>query len=226
MIHGGSDEGKAEQTAAAARGAGAQTKIVMADLGADGASQELVRAAWEWRQGVDVWINNAGVDVLTGDAANWTFDEKLRRLWEVDVRGTIQCSRLVGQLMKQAGAGVITNIGWDQAWQGMEGDSGEMFAAVKGGIMAFSKSLAKSLAPEVRVNCVAPGWIKTTWGDENASDYWHRRALSESLRNRWGKPEDVAHVCHFLASADADFVNGQVIPVNGGFRAAPPKQSP
>ena len=119
--------------------------------------------------------------------------------------------------MKERGSGSIINIGWDQAWNGMEGDSGEMFSAIKGAVMAFTKSLAKSLAPEVRVNCVAPGWIKTAWGDE-ASDYWHERATGEALRNRWGTPEDVASAVAFLASPAADFVNGQILPVNGGFR--------
>ena len=56
-------------------------------------------------------------------------------------------------------------MGWDQAETGMEGDSGELFAASKGAIMAFSRSLALSLAPAVRVNCLAPGWIRTAWGE-------------------------------------------------------------
>jgi 3-oxoacyl-[acyl-carrier protein] reductase len=88
--------------------------------------------------------------------------------------------------------------------------------------MAFTKSLAKSLAPEVRVNCVAPGWIKTAWGEE-ASEYWQQRAVAESLRNRWGTPEDIAAAVSFLASPEADFINGQIVPVNGGFRNSPPR---
>ena len=115
-----------------------------------------------------------------------------------------------------AGDQVIVNMGWDQAQTGMAGDSGEMFAATKGSIIAFSRSLAKSLAPQVRVNCLAPGWIRTTWG-EQASDYWQRRATSESSMGRWGTPEDVAHAAHFLVSPAASFITGQVIEVNGGF---------
>ena len=91
------------------------------------------------------------------------------------------------------------------------------FGAMKGAVMAFSKSLAQSLAPHVRVNCIAPGWIKTSWGDD-ASDYWQRRAQSESLVDRWGTPEDVARVARFLVSPAASFIAGQIVPVNGGFR--------
>ena len=98
----------------------------------------------------------------------------------------------------------------------MSGPSGELFAATKGAIMSMTKSLAQSYAPEVRVNCVAPGWIKTSWG-EQASDYWDQRAKRESLMRRWGTPEDIASVAAFLSSKDASFVSGQVIAVNGGF---------
>jgi 3-oxoacyl-[acyl-carrier protein] reductase len=99
----------------------------------------------------------------------------------------------------------------------MAGDSGEMFAAIKGAVMAFSKSLARSLAPHVRVNCLAPGWIRTSWG-QVAPDYWQARAREESLLHRWGTPDDVARMARFLASPASDFITGQVIPINGGFR--------
>jgi 3-oxoacyl-[acyl-carrier protein] reductase len=92
-----------------------------------------------------------------------------------------------------------------------------MFAAVKGAVAAFSKSLAHSLAPSVRVNCLAPGWVRTAWG-EAASPYWQQRARHESLLDRWGTPEDVAGVARFLVSPAAQFVNAQVVAVNGGFR--------
>ena len=171
---------------------GRECKVVLADLGDVAAQDGLVEAAWDWRP-IDIWVNNAGADVLTGEAANWSFEEKLAALWQVDVVATLRLSRLVGGRMKQRGTGVILNMGWDQAETGMAGDSGEMFAAVKGAVMAATRSLAKSLAPQVRVNCLAPGWIRTEWG-EQASDEWQERAKRESLLGRWGEPEDVARV--------------------------------
>ena len=97
----------------------------------------------------------------------------------------------------------------------MEGDSGEFFAATKGAIMAFTRSLALSLAPTVRVNALAPGWIKTEWG-KPASKAWHDRVLRETPMARWGTPEDVAKVACFLVSPAAAFLTGQILRVNGG----------
>jgi 3-oxoacyl-[acyl-carrier protein] reductase len=97
----------------------------------------------------------------------------------------------------------------------MEGDSGELFAAAKGAILAFTRSLALSLAPKVRVNALAPGWIKTAWG-EKASDTWQDRALAETPMARWGTPEDVGAAACFLVGAGASFLTGQTVRVNGG----------
>jgi 3-oxoacyl-[acyl-carrier protein] reductase len=189
-------------------------EVVMADLSVLSEQDRLVETAWNWRA-IDIWINNAGADVLTGEAAEWSFDEKLNALWKVDVVSTVRLSRAIGMLMRKRGHGVILNIGWDQVESGMEGDSGEMFGATKGAVTGATRSLAKSLAPEVRVNCIAPGWIRTKWG-EQASAEWQERAKRESLSGRWGTPQDIGRVACFLASSAADFVNGQVIQVNGG----------
>lgn len=216
VVHGRRQEA-AERLARDIADLGRRSLVRLADLADAEQCAGLVAAAWDWQSGVDIWVNNAGADVLTGPAAQWSFADKLAALWQVDVRATIALSRAIGQQMKARGSGVILNIGWDQAAHGMAGDSGEVFAATKGAVMAFSRSLAQSLAPEVRVNCLAPGWIRTSWG-EQASDHWQQRAQQESLRGRWGLPEDVARAAAFLASPAADFVNGQTIAVNGGFR--------
>jgi 2-amino-4-hydroxy-6-hydroxymethyldihydropteridine diphosphokinase len=193
-----------------------QAKSIVLDLHETHGCDKLVDVAWEGgKQPIDIWINNAGADTLTGEAAKWPFLRKLQELWEVDVRATMQISRSVGARMKQQGRGVIVNIGWDQAETGMEGDSGQLFGACKGAVMAFTKSLALSLAPQVRVNCLAPGWIRTAWGNQ-ASAAWQERVLKETPLQRWGTPEDVAGAAVWLVSPAATFITGQIIRVNGG----------
>jgi 3-oxoacyl-[acyl-carrier protein] reductase len=217
VVHGFRQRQAADALSAEIRGLGRDSRTILADLADEAGCRSLADDAWRWKSGVDVWVNVAGADVLTGEAVRLPFDDKLAALWQVDVLATVNLSRAIGQRMKARGRGTIINLGWDQAEQGMAGDSGEMFAAVKGAVMAFSRSLAQSLAPDVRVNCVAPGWIRTAWG-EKASEYWQERATRQALRGRWGTPEDVARAVAFLASPAADFVSGQIVAVNGGFR--------
>ncbi len=133
----------------------------------------------------------------------------------MDVRATVCLSRLAGARMKQRGHGVLLNMGWDQAETGMEGDSGELFALTKGAVICFTRSLAKTLAPEVRVNCLAPGWIRTAWG-EQASQSWQERVRRETPLLRWGTTEDVAHAARWLAGPAAAFITGQTLRINGG----------
>jgi 3-oxoacyl-[acyl-carrier protein] reductase len=213
LVHARQNEAGANEVADAIRSLGRESRVVMADLSKPAEQDRLVETAWSWRA-ADIWINNAGADVLTGTAANLTFENKLAALWQVDVVATLRLSREVGRRMKQRGKGAIVNMGWDQVDSGMAGESGELFGAAKGAVMAATRSLAKSLATEVRVNCVAPGWIRTAWGQQ-ASDEWQERARRESLLGRWGEPEDVARVACFLASPAAEFVNGQNIHING-----------
>ena len=217
FLHTGSNRAGLDESMAAVRAAQVQAAGEIADLASCEAQDRLVEQAWSWRDGVDIWINNAGVDVLTGPRAGWSFEQKLAALWEVDVVASARLSRAVGKRMRATGHGAIINIGWDQAEQGMAGDSGELFAMIKGAVMAFTRSLAQSLAPAVRVNCVAPGWIRTAWG-QDASPAWQARARREALLDRWGTPADIARAVAFLASPAADFINGQIVPVNGGFR--------
>lgn len=196
-------------------GRGVRVASILADLRSREQGDRLVANAWKLWGGIDAWIHFAGADVLTGDAASLSFDEKLDLLWEVDVVAAMRLCRDVGRRMVEGGGGSIVTMGWDQAETGMEGDSGEVFAAVKGAVMAFTRSLAMSLAPSVRVNAVAPGWIRTSWG-ETAPREWQDRVLRETPLRRWGEPEDVARVAAFLVGPGSGFLTGQVVRVNGG----------
>jgi 3-oxoacyl-[acyl-carrier protein] reductase len=214
IVH-GRNAAAADAVAAQLRARGVQSRVLLADLRNEDECQRLVHEAWEETGGLDIWVNNAGADTLTGEAGRWSFARKLHELLVVDVTATLLLAREVGQRMKASGRGVLLNMGWDQADTGMEGDSGQLFAASKGAVMAFSKSLALTLAPEVRVNCLAPGWIQTAWG-KTASQTWQQRVQRETPLRRWGTPEDVAAVARWLVSPAASYITGQVIRVNGG----------
>jgi len=186
-----------------------------ADLSHPEECDRLANEAWRISGGLDIAVLNAGADTLTGPAAKWSFDQKLEALVAVDVKATMRLARDLGGRMKERGRGVVLTIGWDQAETGMEGDSGQLFGAVKSAVMGFSRSLALSLAPEVRVNCLAPGWIRTAWG-ETASGEWQERVRRETPLGVWGLPQDVAEAAVWLASPAASFITGQIIRVNGG----------
>ncbi len=207
---------------------------VTADIASPRACVDLVSSAFGWQSRVDVWVNNAGADVLTGQASQSSFESRLRRLLDVDVLGTIRLSRLVAERMALANARnfegrsvveplpSIINMSWDQAWLGMEGEPGQLFGTTKAAIAAFSQSLALS-ASGIRVNCVAPGWIKTDWGNQSANEFWNQRAIQECQLGRWGTPEDVAQAIRWLADPSSHFINGQTVSVNGGRRFYPAK---
>ena len=195
---------------------GGRALVRQADLATRDACERLVADAHERLGRVDVWVNNAGADVLTGEAAAWEWERKLDTLLAVDLKGTIACSYAAGDVMRrQDGGGAIINMSWDHVATGMAGDDPQLFAAVKGGVLAFSKSLARALAPDVRVNVLCPGWIETSFAEQADRDFYRSVAHNTPL-GRWGRPQDVASAALYLASPEAAFVTGQALCVNGG----------
>jgi 3-oxoacyl-[acyl-carrier protein] reductase len=195
---------------------GRQVAVFQLDLANADSIEPVTAAVWRAFGRVDVWINNAGADILTGSGAELGIRAKLDQLLAVDLRGTMLASWAVADLMaSQPAGGAIINMSWDHVTTGMAGHNPQMFSAVKGGVLSFSKSLARSVAPKVRVNILAPGWIETAFGTEANAKF--RRSVAESTPlKRWGTPEDVAHAAVFLASPDAAFLTGQTLFVNGG----------
>jgi 3-oxoacyl-[acyl-carrier protein] reductase len=164
---------------------------------------------------VDVWINNAGADILTGRGAKLSQLEKLDLLLAVDVRGTVLASWAAVRLMRAGAGGVILNMSWDHVTQGMKGEDPILYSAAKGAIASFSRSLAREVAPEIRVNILAPGFIETAFGEE-ADASWRDEVVARTPLARWGVPDDVAKAAVFLASDQARFLTGQTLAVNGG----------
>ncbi|MDO4575963.1 MAG: SDR family oxidoreductase [Planctomycetia bacterium] len=193
-------------------------KSLNADLSDTAAQDRVVETAWnEVRPGIDLFIQAAGIDILTGIRKGWTFEQKLDALLQVDVTASVRMARNVAKRMQEHGGGTILLFGWSALPHGLAGDSAELFSVAKGAVTAFAKSLAQKVGPTVRVLCIAPGWIRTAWG-QNAPEIWQKRAEQTSLLNRWGRPEDVAEALFFLASPQAAFLNSIVLPIDGGER--------
>jgi 3-oxoacyl-[acyl-carrier protein] reductase len=206
----------AEATAAELRATGQRADVFPLELTDAAQIASLADRARAALGGIDVWVNNAGADILTAEFGALSRLEKLDLLLSVDLRGSILASWAAVDLMRtQPGGGLIVNMAWDHVSFGMEGENPGLYAAAKGGIMSFSKSLARDVAPAIRVNVLAPGFIETAFGVE-ADPRWRMEVERRTPLGRWGAPEDVAGAAVFLASDDAAFLTGQMIMVNGG----------
>ncbi|HEX5633904.1 MAG TPA: SDR family oxidoreductase [Gemmatimonadales bacterium] len=197
-------------------GFGTRVSTAQLDLTEPDAHDRLADEVEERMGGADIWVNNAGADILTGEGAKRSLEEKLHYVVDVDLKGTVLASWAAVELMRrQPGGGVILNVAWDHVGQGMAGENPMVYAAAKGGILAFSKSLAREVAPRIRVNVLAPGFIETAFG-ERASSAWREHVETLTPLARWGTPEDVAHAAVYLASDAAAFLTGQTLMINGG----------
>jgi 3-oxoacyl-[acyl-carrier protein] reductase len=194
---------------------GGVAHVIQADLSGEKGVAELTAEAFSSLGRVDVWVNNAGADLLTGEGARLSDAAKLELALGVDVRGTMLCSWHAAERMQKQGAGVILNMAWDRVLTGAPGREAEVYAAAKGAVLAFSKSLARSVAPEVRVNVLCPGWIATAYAD-GLPETKRRHVADATPLRRWGTPEDVARAAVFLASGDSSFMTGVTLLVNGG----------
>ena len=206
----------AERVAVAIRAMGRLAEVVQADTSVPEDLDRLGQVARSAFGRVDAWVNNAGADILTGRTAQRSRLEKLDLLLAVDLRGTMLGSWAAVEVMRgQPGGGTIINMAWDHVANGMRGEPAQLFAAAKGGVVAFSKSLARTVAPAIRVNVLGPGWVETAYGEALDQDVKTRIAGRIPL-DRWGTPEDVAHAVVYLASDAAAYVTGQMLMINGG----------
>ena len=201
-----------EQIVAAGGGAHA----LKADVASPEAVAQLVRDSERVLGGIDLWANIAGADILTGDGAKQDDFAKLASLIDVDLRGTMLCCWAVAPRLRARGGGAILNMSWDLALRGMAERHPEMFAATKAGVTGFTRSFARSVAPLVRVNEVAPGWIATAFAEQDMAPAYRAQVIAQTPLARFGQPEDVAAAAVFLCSDEAGFITGQTLKVNGG----------
>lgn len=171
---------------------------------------EMFKELFSVYDGIDVLVNNAGVSFI--NVIQDTTPEDWDRIFSVNVKGAYLCSREIISSMLSTGGSII-NIA--SIW-GEVGASCEVaYSASKGALIAFTKALAKELAPsKIRVNCVSPGVIDTEM-NAHLSSAEMEELIGEIPLGRLGRPEDVAKACLYLV--ENNYVTGEVLSVGGGF---------
>ncbi len=201
----------AEETVHDIEALGGRGLAVRADVADEGAVQAMATRVAAHFGSVDFLVNNAATTqyIPLAELDDVT-DEIWDRIFAVNVKGMFYCARAVAPSMRARGGGAIVNIG---SIAGFTGDGSSLpYAVSKAAVIGLTRSLARALAPEIRVNSVAPGIVKTRWV-EGREEHIERLSTAAPLQ-RTATPEDVAEVvCTFLA---ADAMTGQTVPVDGG----------
>ena len=195
--------------------AGGSGLAVKTDVALKSAADQMVEAAIQKYGQVDILVNNAGWDRIEPFLDNT--EDIWAKIVSINLMGVINCCRAVLPQMISRKCGKIVNIGSDA---GRVGSSGEaVYSATKGGVIAFTKTLAREMARnKINVNCVAPGPTDTDlFAEVAAGNPKIAEALVRSIPfRRLGRPEDIAYAVLFLASDEAGYITGQTLSVNGG----------
>jgi len=210
------DEAGGTETCAVAREGGAAAEFVGFDLTEDGAIRAAAEAVLGAGRPPDVLVNAAGWDRLEPFLDNsFEFMEQIVRL---NLLGPVKLTRELLPAMVEKGAGKIVNVASDAGRVGSTGET--VYAGAKGGVIAFTKSLARELAGHgINVNCVCPGPTDTPLFGSLPEKM--RQALTRAIPfRRLARPEEIADAICFFASSRADFITGQVLSVSGGLTMA------
>jgi len=201
----------ADETVQLINGEGGRAIAIQADVSQDGEVRKMVDAIVQQFGTVDLLVNNASITrhIPLGDLEA-AMEEAWDELYAVNVKGMFYCARAVAPLMKKSGQGAIVNVG---SIAGLTGSGSSLpYAVSKAAVHGLTKSLARALAPEIRVCCVAPGAVATRWwaGQEERM----RQLSGVLLLQRISTPEDIAR---FICSAlEQESMTGQIITIDGG----------
>lgn len=195
---------------------GGKVKAVVADVTKKNEAQKLVDAALELGGTIDILVNNAGGLVKRVPVSEFDEDH-FHTVMNINLKSAFIMSNLVLPFMKEKKSGKIVNFSSQAAHDG-GGPGAAAYAAAKGAIWTFTKSLAKELAPhKINVNCVSPGFIgSTAFHNTFTPKEVHEKMKTVIPMGRIGEPLDVARAVLFLASELSDYITGQSLEVNGG----------
>jgi len=186
---------------------------LVADVADSAAVDAALRSADRELGGLRSVVNNAGVGNLK--ALESYSDAEVELIWRVNVSGTYWGLRSAAPLLRAAGGGSVVNVA---SVSGVRPTRGEApYAAAKAAVVALSAAAALEWAPDIRVNCVSPGFVRTPLNELIASEDTWRTTIEEGTpMARVGTPEDVADLVHFLVSDRAGYLTGQNIVLDGG----------
>jgi 3-oxoacyl-[acyl-carrier protein] reductase len=202
----------AEQTASEFRANGQEAASFACDVTQTQNVEEMVNKILDKYKRIDILVNNAGITrdnlLLRMSEAEWD------AVINTNLKGAFVCTKVVSKHMLKAKKGKIVSIA---SIIGIMGNAGQAnYAASKAGIIGLTKSVAREFASRgITANAVAPGFIQTEM-TEKLTDKAREAIFKQIPLGKLGTPKDVANVCLFLASSDADYITGQTIVVDGG----------
>jgi 3-oxoacyl-[acyl-carrier protein] reductase len=203
----------AEKVVDGIKAAGGEAMAVQADVSRSADVKRLVKETTDRFGRVDVLVNNAGVMVAKGVLE--TTEEDWDVTIDVNLKGAYLCSKEVAPGMIAQGAGRIINMSSNSGLYHPSAMRFTEYVVSKAGMNGLTKAMALALGPQITVNAICPGWIRTDMVEEIDPEV-QQRILEETALKRWGTPGDVAAAALFLASSDADFVTGELLIVAGG----------
>lgn len=185
---------------------------IKADISNEEEVNNMVEETINTFEKIDVLVNNAGIAIDT------IFEDKTKEIFQKTINtnliGTFLVSKIVSKYMKERKSGAIINISSTNGIDTYYPYSID-YDASKAGVISLTKNLAVELAPYIRVNSVAPGWVNTEMNKELDKDFI-KKETDKILLNRFAEPEEIAKVILFLASDNASYINGEIIKVDGG----------
>ena len=223
VINYSKSEAEARETAAACEAEGADTLVCKADVSVDPDCRRMAKETLDLWGRIDILVNNAGTSTFVAhhDLEGLSADD-FHRIYGVNVIGPYQMTRAVTPAMKQQGKGSVVNVSSIAGLTGL--GSSIAYAASKGALNTMTKSLARALGPEIRVNTVCPGFIQTRWlkgglGEERY-DALRKQVERTTVLNAASTPVEVAQPIVWLAES-ADHVTGELITVDAGMHLGP-----
>jgi len=202
----------ADKVVAEIKKIGADAVAIQADVSKEEDVRGMIEQAVRRFGGVDVLVNNAGivfdVPILEKTVEQW------ERTLRVNLIGTFLCTKYAAPHMKQGSS--ILNISSTNGINSLNPESAD-YDTSKAGVISLTKNFSQTLAPRIRVNSIAPGWVKTDINKDLPREFIKSETEKTALK-RWAEPEEIASAVLFLCSEEAGFITGSTLVIDGGYQ--------